>query len=154
MIGLLDVNTLVALFDPEHVHHAVAHDWFAEHRVLGWSTCPLSENGLIRVISHPKYPGRRTSVEDAVERLMRFRDSGDHTFWADSLSLCDPDRVRLRHLRGHRQVTDAYLLALAVANGGRLVTFDRAILAKAVTGASSHNLEILGEALSDDPEET
>jgi hypothetical protein len=144
MIGLLDVNTLVALFDPEHVHHAGAHEWLAENRTLGWATCPLSENGLIRVISHPKYPGRRTSVEDAVERLARFRDSGTHTFWADSISFCDSGRLSLRHVRGHRQVTDVYLLALAVENGGRLVTFDRSILPETVAGASSRHLEILG----------
>ena len=144
MIGLLDVNILVALFDPEHVHHAGAHEWLAENRRLGWATCPLSENGLIRVISHPKYPGRRTSVEDAVERLGRFRGSGEHTFWADSVSFCDSERLSLQHVLGHRQVTDVYLLALAVENGGRLVTFDRSILPETVAGASSEHLEILG----------
>jgi hypothetical protein len=147
MIGLLDVNILVALFDPEHVHHAGAHEWLAENRRLGWATCPLSENGLIRVISHPKYPGRRTSVEDAVERLGRFRGSGEHTFWADSVSFCDSERLSLRHIRGHRQVTDIYLLALAVENGGRLVTFDRSILPEAVAGASARHLKILGKAV-------
>lgn len=144
MIGLLDVSSLVALFDPEHVHHAPIHAWFGEHRRLGWATCPLTENGLVRVISHPKYPGSRTTVDDALSRLTRFRASGDHVFWPDSVSLCQPDLLEPRHVRGHRQLTDVYLLALAVARGGRLVTLDRAIRSDAVTGAAPENLAILG----------
>jgi len=144
VIGLLNVNALVALFDPEHVHHRSAHEWFAVHRQKGWATCPLSENGLVRVVSHPSYPGRGTTVGDAIERLARFRESGDHTFWPDSVSLCDEDRLRLEHVMGHRQVTDLYLLALAVEKGGRLVTFDRRIRADAVAGGAPRHLNVLG----------
>lgn len=143
MIGLVDVNALVALFDPEHVHHSSIHGWFGEKRRQGWATCPLTENGLVRVISNPKYPGRGTTVADAVQRLRRFRESGDHTFWPDSLSLCDDDLLDLRHVRGHRQLTDVYLLALATKHQGRLVTFDRSIRHDAVTGASKSNIETL-----------
>lgn len=143
MIGLLDVNALVALFDPEHVHYSAVHEWFGGHRRMGWATCPLTENGLVRVISNPKYPGRGTTVEDAIQRLKRFRASGDHTYWPDSLSICDDGLLDLRHVRGHRQLTDIYLLALATKHQGRLVTFDRSIRHDAVTGASESNLETL-----------
>lgn len=143
MIGLLDVNALVALFDPEHVHHLLAHEWFRAHRKLGWATCPLTENGLVRVVSNPKYSGRRATVEGVVERLRRFRESGDHTFWPDSVSLLDPGRLDFHHVQGHRQLTDIYLLALAVEHGGRLVTADRTIRREAVSGASGAHLEIL-----------
>ena len=143
MIGLLDVNALVALFDPEHVHHTAVHAWFSEDRHLGWATCPLTENGLVRVLSNPKDPGRRTTVEDAIQRLRRFRESGDHTYWADSVSICDDGLLDLRHVRGHRQLTDVYLLALATKHQGRLVTFDRSIRHEAVKGALKSNLETL-----------
>lgn len=76
MISLPDVNALVALFDPHHVHHTAIHGWFAENREEGWATCPLTENGLIRIVSNPKYPGRKTTVTDAVERLARFGRAG------------------------------------------------------------------------------
>lgn len=146
MIGLLDVNALVALFDPEHVHHADIHRWFGAHRGEGWATCPLTENGLVRILSHPKYPGRRTALDDAVDRLRRFRDSGDHAFWPDSVSLCEPELLELRHVRGHRQLTDVYLLALAVRREGRLVTFDRSIRREAVARAAAEHLVVVGAA--------
>ena len=89
MVALLDVNVLVALFDPVHAHHELAHQWFDRNRQSGWASCPLTENGLVRVISNSAYPGRRTTPQDAIERLTRFRESGDHAFWPDSASLCD-----------------------------------------------------------------
>ena len=144
MIALLDVNVLVALFDPAHGNHEAAHRWFADQRPFGWATCPLTENGLVRVVSNPAYPGRRTGVEDAVNRLGLFRQSGDHSFWPDSVSICDPSLVRLRRLGGHRQVTDVYLLLVAVRNGGRLATFDRAIPLRAVAGARPEQLVVIG----------
>lgn len=143
MIALLDVNVLVALFDPTHVHHDVAHHWFRRQRASGWATCPLTENGLVRVLSNPTYPGRRTTVEDAVRRLQRFRHSGDHSFWGDTLSVCEGSRIQLEHVGGHRQLTDVYLLALAVEHQGRLATFDRAISVAAVEGATLRNLAIV-----------
>jgi predicted nucleic acid-binding protein len=69
VVTLLDVNVLVALFDPVHVHHEAAHKWFGQNRKSGWATCPLTENGMVRVLSNPAYPGRRTTVHDAIRRL-------------------------------------------------------------------------------------
>jgi toxin-antitoxin system PIN domain toxin len=143
MIHLLDVNVLVALFDPNHVHHEAAHAWFTSARGSGWSTCPLTENGLVRVLSTPAYPGRRTTVADAVDRLQRFTLSGNHTRWADDISLLDPAHVDAGHLSGHREVTDVYLLALAVHHGGALATFDRTLRTGAVLGAEEKHLVVL-----------
>lgn len=144
MVALLDVNVLVALFDPEHVHHQTAHEWLAENRSRGWATCPLTENGLVRILSNPSYSGRRTTVQDAVERLAAFRASGDHAFWPDTVSLCQEGRFTFPHIGGHRQLTDVYLLALAVQNQGRLATFDRGIRPHSVAGATPSNLAFLG----------
>lgn len=143
-ISLLDVNVLVALFDPAHACHEAAHDWFGRQRESGWATCPITENGFVRTIANVAYPGSRTSVGDAVDRLRSFRDSGAHTFWHDSVSLCEPGRLNARHARGHRQITDAYLLALAAENGGRLATFDRRIGVGIVAGATARDLVVIG----------
>jgi hypothetical protein len=143
MVHLLDVNVLVALFDPEHVHHEAAHGWFAPAREAGWATCPLTENGFVRVLSNPSYPGRRTTVGHAVDRLQQFTLSGHHAFWPDDVSLLDSGRISRAHLTGHREVTDTYLLALASEHGGALVTFDRNVREDSVVGAAER-LILLG----------
>lgn len=144
MIALLNVNVLVALFDPSHVYFDAAHAWFGGHREEGWATCPLTENALVRIVSSPTYPGRRTTLDDALDRLAAFRAAGDHHFWSDSISICDPDRLRPRHVQGHRQLADVYLLALAVHHDGCLVTFDATIDPEAVAGATSEHLTLIG----------
>jgi toxin-antitoxin system PIN domain toxin len=144
VIALLDVNILVALFDPVHVHHELAHRWFGQERNGGWATCPLTENGFVRVLSNPTYPGRGTTPDDAIHRLSQFRQSGNHTFWPDMLSICESSIIRSSHIGSYQRLTDIYLLALAVENGGRLATFDRSIPFAAVTNADAGSLSVLG----------
>jgi toxin-antitoxin system PIN domain toxin len=139
--ALLDVNLLVALFDPDHVHHEPAHEWFGAHRSAGWATCPLTENGLVRILSNPAYSQSAGRPADIAHRLASFRESGEHVFWPDDASLCDAELFSLTV--GHRQLTDAYLLALAVRHGGRLATFDRSIPARAVRGARAEHLAVI-----------
>ena len=145
-IALLDVNVLVALFDPDHVHHDLAHDWFADQRTNGWATCPITENGLIRVLSNAAYglDGMRTA--DLIEMLNTFRASGHHEFWPDAVSLIDGRVFSPVHLSAHRQITDVYLLGLATAKQGCLATFDRSIPLKAVVGATPRELCVIGPA--------
>lgn len=143
MIGLLDIGVLVALFDPAHVHHEATHAWFAENRHLGWATCPVTENGFARVVAHPEYPGRRSTVSDALTRLQAFRESGDHHFWPDSTSLRRASRFRAEELTGHAQITGAYLLLLAAHNEGRFVTLDPDVPAGAVPHAAPEQLVVL-----------
>ncbi len=139
--ALLDVNVLVALFDPDHVHHEAAHGWFGAEKPAGWATCPLTENGLIRVLSNPAYSTAPGRPADLADRLRAFRSSGHHAFWPDDASLCD-SRVFTLSV-GHRQLTDVYLLGLARAHGGRLATFDRSIPLKAVRGAGPEHLVVI-----------
>ncbi len=143
MVSLLDVNVLVALFDAAHIHHETVHAWFAVNRELGWATCPFTENGMVRVLSNPAYQGGRTTARDALERLTHFRGSGHHRFWDASISLTDRSRVDPVQIGGHRQLTDVYLLATAVGNGGRLATLDRSIPLSAVEGAKPRNLALI-----------
>jgi toxin-antitoxin system PIN domain toxin len=144
MVALLDVNVLVALFDPTHVHHEAAHEWFGPTRNRGWATCPITELGLIRVLSNPVYSGRRTTALDARHRLAQFAGSGQHYFWPDTVSLRDDDVFDLASMMGHRQLTDLYLLGTAVANRGVLATFDRGIARACVKSATTEHVIVIG----------
>jgi toxin-antitoxin system PIN domain toxin len=141
--ALLDVNLLVALFDPDHVHHEIAHDWFSDNRKDGWATCPITENGFVRVLAHPGYGSAVARPAALIERLRRFCASGHHELWADTISLRDATVFDAAFIGGHRQLTDVYLLGLAVKRGGRLATLDRTIPIKAVRGARRETLALV-----------
>ena len=141
--ALLDVNVLVALFDPDHVHHELAHDWFVDHRARGWATCPLTENGFVRVLSNPAYGAALSRPAELIARLRRFCTSNDHTFWTASVSLGDERIFKPGYVRGHRQISDVYLIGLAVAMGGSLVTIDHTIPIGAVVGATRRSLQVI-----------
>ena len=139
MRALLDVNILIALLDENHVHHAAASDWLAECIGLGWASCPLTQNGCIRILSRPRYPNA-LGVGEAMERLQAAVSTQHHRFIADDISLLDDTVVNRRRLSGPRQVTDIYLLVLAVAHGARMVTLDKSVPLSAVRGASKASL--------------
>lgn len=142
MSALLDINCLIALFDAAHVHHRRAHAWLIEHRVAGWATCPLTENGCIRILSQPTYPAC-LPMPEATRRLRQARTARDHAFWPDDVSLCDGRRFDHARLPSAKLLTDVYLLALAVKHGGSLVTFDRSIPLAAVPAATDRHLVLL-----------
>ena len=142
MSALLDINLLIALFDAAHVHHRRAHGWLIEHRSEGWATCPLTENGCIRILAQPSYPGG-LPLPEAARRLRLARAAKDHTFWPDDVSLCDTKHFDLTRISSAKLLTDVYLLALAVKQGGKLVTFDRGIPIGAVPGATQQHLVAL-----------
>lgn len=142
-VPLLDVNVLVALFDGDHVHHDAAHDWFAGVRGRGWATTPLTENGAVRVLSNPAYHAAALTASTTREHLRRFCGLDGHRFWPCDVSLLD--EVLIAHAAvTHRQVTDVYLLALAVKHDGCLATFDTSIPLPVVMGASAKHLLVLG----------
>lgn len=142
-IALLDVNVLIALFDPNHIHHDLAHDWFAEHGPAGWATCPITEAGFVRVVSNPRYGPSAPRPAAARDLLRRFCESVGHHFWPDSVSLRDATLFTLEAAHGHRQLTDVYLLGLARTMGGTLTTFDRTIPTAAVKGAVRAHLSVI-----------
>lgn len=148
-VSLLDVNVLIALFDPSHVNHEAAHRWFARNRRKGWATCPMTTNGCVRVLSHPNYYGSRASPPEIIGLLRTFCAGEHHEFWADSVSLVDESLFRSAAIAGHNHLTDVYLLGLAVARHGKLATFDRRISIKAIVGAGQSNLEVIEAVMSD-----
>lgn len=133
---LLDVNVLVALIDPAHVQHDRAHDWFAAKGRKAWATCPLTENGVLRVVGHARYPNSPGTPAAVAGLLSVLLALGGHEFWPDDITLFDSRRIDAKRLLDSGQVTDAYLLALARAHGGQLATFDRRLVADAVIDGS------------------
>jgi toxin-antitoxin system PIN domain toxin len=142
MRALLDVNVLIALMDAGHIHHEMAINWLEKNLSFGWASCPITQNGCIRIMSQPNYPGA-LPVAQVANRLAEAVGSIEHEFWPDSISLLDPSIFGWTRVLGHRQVTDIYLLALAVQNGGRFVTLDRRIGIDSVKGASLAQLVYL-----------
>ena len=134
VVYLLDVNVLIALVDPAHVQHDQAHDWFARVGHRGFSTCPLTENGLVRIVGHPKYPNSPGPPSVVLQSLAAIRGLAGHKFWPDHLSIADAKFFAPELLCSHSRVTDSYLLALAHANGGRLATRDQKLAAEVVPG--------------------
>ena len=145
-VALLDVSVLVALFNAGHTHHQVAHDWFGDNRGSGWATCPLTENGLLRVLGNSARVGHHVPLPQLVPQLNRFCASHDHHFWPDTVSLRDSQLFNVSLVRGHQQITDVYLLGLAVKHGGRFVSFDNRIPLGAVKGATRASLEVIAPA--------
>ena len=145
-VALLDVNVLIALFHQRHVHHDLAHDWFADDRASGWATCPLTENGFLRVLGNPARNGEFVPIPVLVGHLRKFCASRGHEFWPEVISLRDERLFHLSLTRRHRQITDVYLLGLAVKRGGRFVTFDQGVPLGAVKGATRASLEVLSAA--------
>jgi uncharacterized protein len=137
--ALLDVNVLIALHDQQHVHHEAAATWFIANARHGWASCPLTQNGCVRIMSQPGYPNPVT-VAQALAMLQPSCAHASHQFWPDDISLLDTKRLAHDRMHGHRQLTDLYLLALAVAHGGRLVTFDAQVPLNAVRGAGARHL--------------
>ena len=142
MRALLDVNVLIALLDSDHASHDTAIHWFAKHAREGWASCPITQNGCIRIMSNQGYPNP-LPVQAVIERLAEACNEDIHEFWPDEVSLLDPDVADSTRIHGPRQLTDIYLLALAVQHEGRLVTFDNGIPLAAVRRATTQNKLIL-----------
>lgn len=144
MRSLLDVNVIIALIDPEHTLQDRAHQWWMLNRKHGWASCPLTENGAVRIMSNPNYRqntkftpgGMIVSIKDFAERT-------DHEFWSDDISIIDEKIFVPGLIHSPKQITDLYLLALATKHNARLVTFDQNIPLSAVIGAKVNNLYVI-----------
>lgn len=127
---LLDINLLLALSDPMHIHHEPAHRWFADKGHQAWATCPMTENGFLRIASHPNYPNRPGDLPAVFAILSQLCEAPGHQFWGEDLSILDilkPDAIIT-----HAQVTDVYLAGLAAHRKGKLATLDQNIPVHAI----------------------
>lgn len=132
MTYLLDVNVLIALIDPLHTQHEVAHQWFSAYGAQDWATCPITENGVLRIVGHPRYPNSPGTPAVVAQLVKAFYEHPGHAFWPDSVSSSTATAVNCDRLLTSAQVTDTYLLALAAAHGAQLATFDRHLITVAV----------------------
>jgi len=143
MRHLLDINVLIALLDPDHAFHQHAHAWWSD---LGhpWASCPLTENGLVRIMASSAYSkATRFNVDEIASRLSIFVAHTDHAFWPDALSIRDPLHFEHTFILSSKHLTNFYLLALAVENHGCLATFDQHISLNAVPKATSAHLLVI-----------
>jgi uncharacterized protein len=126
---LLDVNVLIALSWPSHVASARVEEWFRQASRAGWATCPFTETGFVRLISNPRFSPQSLTVQQAVELLLKNTADSRHRFWPGEIAFSRSLELVGGKLQGHRQVTDAYLLGVAIHHKGKLATLDRAVLA-------------------------
>jgi hypothetical protein len=139
MRALLDINVLIALLDRDHSMHDRATGWFAAKGRAGWASCPITQNGCVRIMSHPGYPNP-LRVGAVMERLGEAIGTPQHEFWPDDVSLLDGGVADRTRVHGPRQVTDLYLLALAVRHRGCFVSFDATIPIAAIKSAERRHL--------------
>lgn len=139
MTALLDVNALIALVDSDHVGHESVRSWFMAHHRSGWATCPLTENGMVRVLSQPAYPSGQRTPAEVIQVLVALKTafSDSYEFWPDDVSLADDSLFDNALIAGTRQVTDIYLLGLAARHRGILLSFDLSLTWQAIRGGSS-----------------
>ena len=142
MRALLDINVLIALLDAQHIHHRMASAWLEKHIDQGWSSCPLTQNGVIRIMSQPSYPNPLPPAVTA-ERLAEATATAWHQFWPDDISLLNKNILNWEAVLGSRQITDCYLLALAVHHHARFASFDRRVNLSAVPAAAHDHLAII-----------
>jgi len=141
---LFDVNVLIAIGDSTHVFHRAIHRWLADAKEKNWATCPITENGMIRVLSQPAYRGGARTPAEAIALLQKMKEARPwrHVFWAEDFSMGDPGAIIPERVAGAKQVTDIYLAALALRRGGRLVTFDSGVAWQAVRKGSRGLIEV------------
>lgn len=142
MRALLDVNILIALLDGAHIHHRLATEWVEKNINAGWASCPITQNGCIRIMSQPGYPNSVPAAQVAA-RLAEATQHSSHQFWPDTISLLKAGSLKWDEVMSSRHVTDAYLLALAVQQRGRFVTLDRGVPLAAVNNATADHLVVL-----------
>jgi uncharacterized protein len=125
-VSLLDVNVLVAMAWPRHTSHAAAQKWLARHGREGWATCPFTQAGFVRIISNPAFSRDALAPKQALSLLRANLQHPAHQFWPDALSV-DEALAKVSPISGHKQITDAYLLALAISRTASLVTLDKSL---------------------------
>jgi uncharacterized protein len=140
---LLDVNVLIALLWPPHEAHARAQRWFARNADQGWATCAMTQAGFVRIVSNPAFSRRVVSPRDALEVLQGSLQHRAHRFWTEDIGVTEALAPIGRRLLGHQQITDAYLLGLAIHKKGRLATLDASLAVLLPPNATSARAAVM-----------
>jgi toxin-antitoxin system PIN domain toxin len=142
-VALLDVSVLVALAWPNHVHHEVVRAWFRRNHRGGWATCSMTQTGFVHVSANTAFIPTAVSPREAVLLLAELTGLTGHRFWADDLQFVRSAHVDTDRLVGHRQVTDAHLLGLALRHNGRFATLDGKLRSLLPDGAPASSIELV-----------
>ncbi len=141
MTSLLDVGVLISLLDANHEHHTAVMGWWSQNEAP-WASCPITQNGYLRIVTQPKY-ANAISVHEAIHKLTQAVSTTAHVFLSDDISLLNKQHVAHQHIQGSLQMTDIYLLALSVAHGARFVTLDTGISHGAVPQATDASVHVI-----------
>jgi len=143
--SLLDVNVLIALMWPAHQSHSQVEDWFSRHASQGWATCPFTQAAFVRLLSNPAFSRDAVTPHEAITLLSANLKHRYHRYWDDEISFAEAVKEFEGRLVGHRQVTDAYLLGLAIHKKGKFATLDRSVQALLPQDSPHrHRVEIIG----------
>jgi len=142
--ALLDTSVLIALLDASHIHHTLCTQWLAHH-TGGWASCPITLNGCVRIMAQPSYPNR-LPMQTVVAGLQKAMLNPMHAFWADEINPLQSDALNWGRLLRPTDITDAYLLSLAVSKQGCLVSLDQGIALSWAVGADKDHLVQLLQA--------
>ena len=141
-VSLLDANVLIALMWPAHEDHDRAQAWFRKNANRGWATCAHTQSAFVRIVSNPAFSPDAVTPQAASNLLSNNLRDARHHFWSMDIPFQKAAEPLLKRLIGHHQVTDAYLLGLAMHKNGRLVTMDRGI--EQQFGSKSCPIELIG----------
>jgi uncharacterized protein len=143
-VYLLDANVLIALSWPTHEAHESVQRWFAKHSNRGWATCSFTQAAFVRIVSNPAFSPDAVTPNEAMTLLSANLQHPAHEFWKGDIPFVDAVKAFRQGIVGHRQVTDAFLLGLAIHNKGRLATMDRGVISLlTATGGNSTYVEVL-----------
>jgi toxin-antitoxin system PIN domain toxin len=132
---LLDANALIALLWPRHEHHDRLRRWFSRHAAQGWATCAFTQSAFVRIVCQPAFAGQALAVSEVSELLMRNAAHPGHRLLAMDFGIAEVLGCCTGGVVGHRQVTDAWLLTLAVRHTMKLLTLDRGVSSLLATDA-------------------
>ena len=141
MTSLLDVNVLISLLDANHAHHQAVMGWFGQNNDR-WASCPITQNGYLRIVTQDKYPNA-ISIKEAIKTLSQAVSTPGHECLSDDISLLDQQLFAHEHIQGPKQLTDIYLLALSVFHGARFVTLDEGVPHVAVLQATNVSVQVI-----------
>jgi len=140
---LLDVNVLIAAIWPTHESHSTVQQWLGRHAGDGWATCPLTQAAFVRIVSNPAFSPNALTSRDALALLDANLRHATHHFWEDEISLLAAVELFAERLVGHQQISNAYLLGLAIHKKGKLATLDQGVLALLPAGSAHRDSLVL-----------
>lgn len=138
MTYLLDVNILIALLDTLHIHHKKSENWFFDIASKSWATCPITENGFLRIVTSTAYENIDANFKEALTRLNHLREIGNHNFWSDEISFPSSKDLFPQYVINSKEITDIYLILLAKKNKGKLATLDKKIKSDAIVDGKKY----------------